>query len=224
MYNYHRNIRLLMFNNNKPTHFSNNNNKPPVCIDYVTPIITIQTKCNEIMNAAIESETILVMNLLEKYDIEPSNQYLTDKSQQNLLHIAVKTKNYMLTEFLIEKNVVQDKNIFGETPLNIAMKNSDSRMIELLYEVNKINNYKQLNTKLEVKYDDLQFSYNRISYVNDQLRTENNNLKITNKRLRDNEDANDREIKKLRIDKSSLMEDNRILQTTINNLRNSMKK
>ena len=217
-----------MFNNNKPVRFSLNSpqfNKSPTRLSPTyKPAIMTRTKCEEIMDAAVESKTVLAMNLLENYDIEPSNRLLMDKSQQNLLHIAAKTKNYMFAEFLVEKGVSQDKNIFGETPLDIAMKNSDSRMIQLLYEVNKVGTFKQSIKKLEDKCDDLRYNFERVSTINDQLKTENTNLKITNKRLRDSEEVNDREVKKLKTEKNALLEDNRCLQTTVNNLRNSMKK
>jgi ABC-type phosphate transport system auxiliary subunit len=97
-------------------------------------------------------------------------------------------------------------------------------MIELLYEVNNVNTFKQSIKKLENKCDDLRGNYDRVSSINDQLKTENSTLKITNKRLRDDGDINDRELKKLKTEKIALLDDNRVLQTTVNNLRSSMRK
>lgn len=204
-----------MFGNN-----NNNNNN-----NFTKHYLISQAKYDEILNAALSSHTLLVMDLLDKSNLEPTNSNLVDKSKQNLLHLAVKTKNYMLAEYLIEKKVSQiAKNIFNETPVDIAIKNNDIRMIELLYGVNKMDNYKQLTQKLEDKCDDMKFNYEKILSENTNLSYKLEESTKTNKRLRDTNDVQEREIKRLKTDNVRLSEDNKILQTTVTNLRNSMKK
>ncbi len=200
---------------------NNNNNNNNFTKNYLIS----QAIYDEIINATIASRTLHVMDLLDKNNIEPTNSNLVDKSKQNLLHLAVRTKNYMLAEYLIEKKVSQSaKNVFGETAVDIAIKNNDTRMLELLYGINKIDSYKQLNDKLECKYNDMKFNYDTILNKNTQLSYNLDESNKTNKRLRDTCDVQEREIKKLKIEKEMVCEDNKVLQTTLNNLRNSMRK
>lgn len=205
--------------------FGKNNNNSDDGNNFTKDYLISQAKYDEIINATLSSQTLYVMELLDKNNIEPTNSNLVDKSKQNLLHLAVRTKNYMLAEYLIEKKVSQSaKNIFGETPVDIAMKNNDTRMVELLYDVNKINNYKQLYEKLEDKCDDLRYNYNTLLSENTKLLFQVDDTNKTNKRLRDTCDTHEREIKRLKLDNNRLVDDNRVLQITVTNLRNTMKK
>ncbi len=260
------NSKSTMANNNKPTQFTfgnpivitqkdmvrnikpnftfGNNSSPPRTF-IKSPSILTRAKCDEIMDAAIDSNTNLVKQLLEYGYYKPSDSLLINKSKDNLLHLAVRTKNYMLVEYLLENNVQQTKNIFGETPSDIAMKNGDNKMMGLLLEVYKVNELKQTNKnltydneakemalhnmtadtlKLKVNNESLQFSVNNL-----KNQVQNNELSL--KRLRDTNDMTDREFKKLKVDHVQLTNDfvkltndHVVLQKTYTNLRNGMKK
>ena len=191
-----------------------------------------QGKYDEIMNEALGSQTLSVINSLETNNINPTNINLVDKSKQNLLHLACKTKNYMLAEYLINKNVSHKvKNLFNETALDIAIKNGDVQMIGLLYGTSNIDNYKLSILKLEDKCNDFKLNIEMVMGINCKLEREKmeaceqlNNVTRTNKRLRDNHDTQEREIKKLKTENSLLTNDNKTLQITVNNLRSTMKK
>jgi ankyrin repeat protein len=180
---------------------------------------------DEIINAAREGKSILAMNLLDKYGMHPTNTNLIDKSKDTLLHLAARTREYMLAEYLLNKNVSSVvKNIFGETPVDIAIKNHDSRMLELMYRVNNVTNLNSQINKLENKCDELRVNYNTVSRNNTYLSLKNDELGASNKRLRETNEFQEREIKKLKIDNTNLTNDNKTLQTTIITLRNAMKK
>lgn len=208
--------------------------------------VMLQKKCCDIRGAAIGSNTLFVIDLLETNKIDVNNVNLFDESKQTLLHIAVKTKNYMLVEYLLGKNIDKDcVNIFGECALDIAIKNNDKKMIELLYDIGTINYHKNNNNKLEDKCDDLRFNYEKVLGFNDKLqrekselisdlnmqmrkcaKLENENLGLVtnldremknNKRLREDNDVCVRDLKKLKID-------HQILTDTYNKLRDCMKK
>ncbi len=189
--------------------------------------VLTKAKCDEITDATIESNTNLVLQLLRNGNYNPSDKLFMNKTKDSLLHLAARTKNYGLAEFLIENNVEQTKNIFGETPANIAMKNGDDRMAKLLLENDRINELKQINKNL--KYDN---EIKKIALDNMTIKVLNLNsaLELSNKRLRDNEET-DRVFKKLKTDHTQLnndyvklTNDHVVLQTTYDNLRSSMKK
>ncbi len=232
--------------NNKPTQFNFGNNvSPPRVFNNKSPSILTRAKCDEIMDAAVDSNTFLVKQLLENGNFKPSDSLLVNKAKDSLLHLAVRTKNYGLVEYLLENNVTQTKNVFGETPADIAMKNGDSKMMGLLLEVYKVNELRQTNRnltydneakgmalhnmtadtlKLKVNNESLQFSVNN-------LKSQVQNTESTLKRLRDNNDVTEREFKKLKLDHTQLTNDyvkltndHVVLQKTYTNLRSSMKK
>lgn len=256
----------------------------------------------EIIQATYDCQNLKVYNLLDENNIKPSSKNLVDEMKQNLLHIAVRRKNYVLVEYLIENDVSQtDKNIFDERPLDIAIKNNDFQMVELLCGRGNSENQKKTIKKLEDKCDDYKMNYEKVANinldlktqvesvtksnkrlrniyntVNNQLQTEHatytsalqnceklreenkglktelNNLRITTKRIRDGYDDSDRANKKLRTEYGvleikhnqavnenkvlkkdmgnlqnqyvTLKQDYGVLQVTVNNLRDSMKK
>ena len=95
----------------------------------------------EIMTSARLSKND-VMTMINCNNINVNNNQLADDYKQNLLHIAVKNYHYEFAKFLIKKKIDKSKkNIFNETPLDIAIKNHDTKMIEILLEFNNsINN------------------------------------------------------------------------------------
>jgi len=213
-----------------------------------TGVLT-KSKSDEIMNAMLNFDTSLVIQSLKNGKFNPSDSLLMNNYKDNLLHIAARTKNYKLADFLLENNVEQKRNIFGETPINIAMKNYDNKMAEMLLVNNKINELKKMNSDLKLENSKINESIKIIAVNASKIQNDNkileSSVKRLNeeleqtkssslKRLRDFEETEEKfkkSFKKLKTDHEelkvihqTLIENNKILENNITTLRNEMKK
>ena len=213
-----------------------------------TGVLT-KSKSDEIMNAMLNFDTSLVIQSLKNGKFNPSDSLLMNNYKENLLHLAVRTKNYKLADFLLENNVEQKQNIFGETPINIAMKNYDNKMAEMLLVNNKINELKKMNSDLKLENSKINESIKIIAVNASKIQNDNkileSSVKRLNeeleqtkssslKRLRDFEETEEKfkkSFKKLKTDHEelkvihqTLIENNKILENNITTLRNEMKK
>lgn len=162
----------------------------------ITNIMFGSNKNVEILKATLNSQNLKVYNLLDENKIKPSSKNLIDDMKQNLLHIAVRTKNYVLVEYLVDNDVSQtDKNVFNETPLDIAIKNNDKEMVELLCGHGNVEHHKKTIKKLEDKCDDYKMNFERVGSMNFELKNQVESFTKSNKRLRDIYDTVNNQLK-----------------------------
>jgi chromosome segregation ATPase len=140
--------------------------------------------------------------------------------------LAARTKNHMLANYLIEQKVKQIKNVFGELPSDIAMKNGDINMIEILLGYDKLNQCLSTNAKLTSKLKETQSYYDRVTNINDLLKEQTEKLRgnvITlernNKRLREDLDTSDRELKRTKMSNEVIMKENDELKKNNKNVK-----
>ena len=176
-------------------------------------IVTEETKSEIIKNIYCQN-TDSVISTINHNNIDPDDNNLIDESQQNLLHLACRTRNLELAKFLINKKINKQKvNIFKETPLDIAIKNQDKKMIEILLNSNYVPYQTDLTYKISKLTDDLNCEKKNYKRQRDEcelLSTDNSKLKEENV--------------KLVIENKKLKVDNNELQKTVKTLRESFKK
>ncbi|QKF94611.1 ankyrin repeat protein with SH3 domain [Fadolivirus algeromassiliense] len=185
-----------------------------------------------ILKAAVLSKTNTVTNLLETNNININSFYLLDECGQNLLHICVRTKNYDLARYLVNKKIdKQKRNTFNETPYDVALKNWDLKMLEILMETDNNSFIKTENRRLNDRVSELETNNKRFIDTNKELTQKNSVLhlqldteKRTTKRLRDDNDTLTSENKRMRLENTKLKDDNKVMGDTIKTLRESMKK
>jgi ankyrin repeat protein len=142
-------------------------------------------------------------NSLILWDIEEENfdinQTFGDK-KQTLLHVCALYKNYGLARKLVSKGAnITVEDIYYNTPSDIATKNSDSQMLNILQP--------RANYMLE--------SYCNTYHENKQLKTEK---KWLTKKLRTSE----KNLKRMREENLSLSESNKRLKREIKNKENML--
>ena len=186
-----------------------------------------------IIKATSQNERYKVCDLLQRHKLNVNNPYLVDDYGQNLLHLAVRVKGYDLAKFLVEKKIDKlKKNLFHETPFDIALKNHDLKMVETLLNIEYPSNFvlaenKRLTDKVnEIESNNLKLvgSNTALTQKNAILCIQLDDEKRSHKRQRDDHDNTVNENKKLRNENNLLKEDNKTLTNTIKTLRESMKK
>jgi ankyrin repeat protein len=181
---------------------------------------------------ALNKQTGTLIGSLKRHNIDLLKSDLRDECTQNLLHIAVRTGNYELAEYLISAGInKQAKNLFGEMPLDIAIKNHDIKMLVLLFEEQHLVNYKNDNVRLIQRVSDLDGNNKLLIDANKDLTIKNgvlsvqlNNERTSNKRKLDEYETDIREAKRLKIENQNLRVNNNELKSTIDTLRSSMRK
>lgn len=172
-----------------------------------------------------------------------TNDIVLDPYNNNLLHISVLHKSYNIVQYLINTNFnVLRTNQFNETPIDIALKNHDEKMMRILVDNNKYetenkslkedNTYlKNENKRLDDKIKNLECNNTKLLDSNKTLTQKNNylylqlenekNFNITHKRkFSDLESENT----KLKNENKSLKDDNELLQKTVKTLKDLAKK
>jgi len=187
---------------------------------------TIQEDVKQsIIRAAVQSKTNTVIELLERHRININNSSLVDDYGQNLLHIAVKGVNYDLVRYLMGKGGDRLKrSVYNETPIDIAMKNYDVKMVEILLEVDYESSFKVGNKQLSDKVVELESCNRKLIESNTELSQKNGVLHLqldderrVGKRLRDESVVMIEENKRLK-------SDNKVLSDTVKVLREAAKK
>lgn len=187
---------------------------------------------HSLIRNAYSQNTSNTKNLILKHRINVTNNNLVDECEQNLLHIAAKTKNYELANYLIANGINKNKkNIFNETPFDIAMKNGDQKMLEILFDQESNLRFKTQNAILNGKVSDLESNNVKLINANKELTMRNSSLHImldeekkSNKRKADDYSLYQFENKKLKVENAQLKSDNTSLTETVKTLRESMKK
>jgi ankyrin repeat protein len=173
-----------------------------------------------------------VVTLLDKYNISTNDYKLTDEYDQNLLHIAVLKKNYSLAKQLLVRKIDKfKKNFFGDSPIDIALKNHDIKMLEILFEIDNETYLKSENRRLTDKVSLIEIENKKLADKNDGLIQKNLSMFIridedakNIKRKREENDELVKENKKIKLEIESLRSDNTVLQDTVKNLREAIKK
>jgi ankyrin repeat protein len=118
---------LLTFN------FINAENKPQVNI-----------LLNEFQNAILRNDIATLEKILKK---QPKILYFTYENKNTWLHLAVQSNNYRIFEYFVNSGLsLQTQNLGGSTPIHLATKDCNKKMI--LFPIN--NN---LNKKIIYDYD-----------------------------------------------------------------------
>jgi ankyrin repeat protein len=181
---------------------------------------------------ALNKQTSTLINSLKRHNMDLLKSDLRDECTQNLLHIAARTRNYELAEYLISAGInKQARNLFGEMPLDIAVKNHDIKMLVILFEERHLVNYKNDNARLIQRVSDMDTNNGLLIDANKDLTIKNgvlsvqlNNERTTNKRKLDEYETDIRDAKRLKIENQNLKVNNNELKSTIDTLRSSMRK
>ena len=187
---------------------------------------------NSLIRNTLKSNTNIVKKMIAEHNVNVNSNNLTDDYDQNLLHISVKTKNYELAQHLVGIGINKNKkNMLYESPFDIAMKNGDQKMLEILFEGESNSIFKIENARLIDRVSDLETNNKKLIDTNKELTIKNGALHIqlddqikSRKRKFDECDSYCLENKKLKVEITQLKADNVTLQETIKNLRESMKK
>ena len=220
--------------------WSFNNNK--------STVITIEEKKSHrehLFIDTIQKNNDRVIDRIKRYNLDVNDDFYLDDCQQNLLHITTRTGNIHLTQQLINIGMnLEKRNIFGETPLDIAIQRNDSAIVKCLLKeengslakenqvLNQENRYlTQENSRLITKNKEYELNNKRLFDSNKDLTNKFNanliilqNEQTKNKRLCDDLDFYVRDNKRLKQENIKLKEDNLVLQDTIKNLRNNNRK
>lgn len=188
--------------------------------------VVIQEELRQsIIKSTLQSKTNNVIDLIQRHNINVNNFYLNDDCGQNLLHLCVRTKNYDLARYLINKKIdKQKRNMFNETAYDIALKNSDLKMIELLLEATDISYMQIENKRLSNKIIELENTNLELTQKNSRLYNELDNERRGVKRMKDDNEVLVSENKRIKTENCQLKLDNKTLGDTIKTLRDSMKK
>lgn len=180
----------------------------------------------------LSSNTFSVKNTIIKHNVNISSNNMVDECGQNLLHIAVRTKNYDLVRYFMSYDIDKNKkNMFGESPVDIAMKNNDQKMLEIFFVREPDMRHKNENVRLSNRVGELEINNKKLIETNKDLTIKNGILHMQRdeavtfrKRKADEYDICIVENKKLKTENIQLKSDNSALQNTVMTLRSSMKK
>lgn len=204
-----------------------------------TKTLTIDEKINlkyGLIEDVINLRNRSVIDKLKNVNINDS--LLLDDSRQNLLHITTKMDNNYLTRELVGLGMDKyQKNIYGETPLDIAIQKHNTELIKLFIDTTnpffkqEIDYLTSENKRLQEKNDYLEKDNRKLLDCNENLTSKYNSTIIklstesnTKRKLYDDLDFNEKENKKLKSEINNLKKDNKILQDTVNTLRKNNKK
>jgi ankyrin repeat protein len=175
---------------------------------------------------ARRSNSNKVILLITEHNLDVNKDCL-DEYQNTLLHIAVKKHNYRLVKSLVTMGAnIYLKNMYGETPCDIATNQNDMAMIRTLLDLDTaIDALKTTNTELQRECGEVRAQLNVVT-------TENKSLKRKRKRsVCDECVVKERDIKRFKHEigditeqKAKIEKDNADLKTTVASLRESFKK
>lgn len=193
--------------------------------------ITEDTKLS-LFAAARKSNTTYVMKTIKEKNINVSDWSLIDDYEQTLLHIAVKTKNYTLAQELMDMKMSPiKKNMFEETPMDIALRNNDIKMIILLSGNENAAFLKAENGRLLGTINDQKELIVSMTNINTEVTKKNSLLHMeldterkSLKRKRNEYETVLNDNIRLVSENKRLKVDNETLQKTIGTLSNSMRK
>lgn len=138
----------------------------------------------EFQNAILRNDSSTLEKILKK---QPKILYFTYENKNTWLHLAVKSNNYKIFEYLVNSGLsLQTQNLGGSTPIHIAAKNCNKKMIlfpvkntlnkKIIYDYNITNimGYNTLMTAISYKCSN-DIVIELLKYSNISLKTLNGN-------------------------------------------------
>ena len=152
--------------------------------DFFSPSVPETVRIN-LFKDVYAKRTGKVIAATEDYTNLNRREFIDEKTNENLLHISTKTRNRDLIIYFKNKDVSTDKiNIFGETPLDIAIKNHDTESIKILLKSSEPNFKEELEiekTQHKRKREECEELQTQVK----QLKADNQELQKTVKSLRE---------------------------------------
>lgn len=138
----------------------------------------------------------------KKYRDDIFDYKYRDDYGNTLLHIAVKTYNVDLTRYLILKGIDTEAiNFFGERAIDIAKKNNNVELIQILSDI-------IVDKELKKKIDNLELDKRNyqadLTQTKVKLNEANNQIKTLKRKRNENIQVVEKENKRLKTEKSSL--------------------
>lgn len=178
-----------------------------------------------------DNDSYALSSLVSTHKIDLNDTNYLDGYQNTLLHQAVMHKADNVIDYLMNKIDVEKQNQFGESALDLAVKNHNVKIIKKLTALTKIqedNTYlKNENKRLDDKVKTLECNNTKLLDANKSLTMKNNYLQIqldTEKKGKRRYETLESENKKLKTENEQLKSDNDILQKTVKTLKDFSKK
>ena len=184
-----------------------------------------------LMKTIKNNDRYALTSLISSHNIDINDSIYLDEYQNTLLHQAVLHKADNVIEYLMKQIDLEKQNQFGETPLDLAIKNHHTKIVKQLTESTKLkedNVYlKSENKRLDEKVKTLESNNSKLLDANKSLTMKNNYLQIqleTEKKGKRRYETFESENKKLKTENEQLKSDNTILQKTVKTLKEFSKK
>jgi hypothetical protein len=184
-----------------------------------------------LMRTIKDNDKYALSSLVSTQSITLNDTSYLDEYQNTLLHQAVMLKADNVIEYLMSKIDSEKQNQFGETALDLAIKNHHTKIVKLLTETTKYkedNIYlKNENKRLDEKVKTLESNNSKLLDANKTLTMKNNYLQIqldTEKKGKRRYETLESENKKLKTENEQLKSDKEILQKTVKTLKDFSKK
>lgn len=184
-----------------------------------------------ILRTIKDNDKFALSSVVSSNKINLNDSELLDGYQNTLLHQAVMHKADNVIEYLA-KHIEKDKvNQFGETPLDLAIKNHNTKIVKALTSSSEIeadrNYLKGENKRLDEKVKTLEYNNTKLLDTNKELTMKNNYLQIqldTERKGKRKYETLESENNKLKTENEQLKCDNDKLQKTVKTLKEFSKK
>lgn len=140
-----------------------------------------------------------IIRFLDDNQISLEDKKFTDEYGSSLYHIAVMTRNVELLKSLLRyRSCEQIPNVFGQTPLSLAIEMQDEEMIKAFYgeDTDKLRNEKSV---LEARVRSLTRERDDLKSKSTLFEHELKRERLSCKRNRDAYNDSDRQCKRLRL-------------------------
>ncbi len=165
-----------------------------------------------------------VCNIINEYEFNLNNYECKDEYDNTLLHIVANSRNVRLAKQLILLGCQKyHKNVYGEKPVDIALKNNNLDMIKVLMDLEPDEYLLERIAALEKEREDLTIDLTKVQ----------EELEVVSRKRKACEECvvKDRDLKRMRTvnnkltnNNEKLTKDNADLQKTVDNLRESFKR
>jgi cell division protein FtsB len=192
---------------------------------------TITSLKPSLMKTIKNNDRYALSSLISSHKIDINDSIYLDEYQNTLLHQAVLHKADNIIDYLMKQIDPEKQNQFGETPLDLAIKNHHTKIVKQLTESTKLkedNLYlTSENKRLDEKVKTLECNNSKLLDANKCLTMKNNFLQIeldTEKKGKRRYETLESENKKLKTENEQLKSDKDILQKTVKTLKEFSKK
>jgi len=185
---------------------------------------------NDVIGYAMDSSINKMVACIEKNEIDINSDECVDVHNQTLLHIAVLKRNKCLVQQLLDMGIhTQVKNVFGELPIDIAIKNHDVEIVKMLLDHDLTYDYNyymgqydiivERNKLLEDDVVKLQECNKEMTKENEQLTVAIESEKTGSKRVREDNEHLENVNNILVEENGKLNADNEVLGATVETMR-----